>query len=101
MGRSREYNYYYDCKIEAFTIDADSERITIDHAGDSIVFAFYEISEVAIDLWEDNDYILHIRCCLDTHYFQFVNKKDALNVCIEILNQISLLPERHDISKSS
>jgi hypothetical protein len=88
MGRSREYSYYYDCTPEMFVIDADSECININHIGDSIVFAFYEIGEVGIDLWEENDYILHFRCQLDTHYFQFVSKKDALKVCIEILNQL-------------
>ena len=89
MGGSHEYHYYYDCKPEKFVIDSDNERITIDHVGDSIVFAFYEIGQVGIDLWEENDYVLHIRCQLESHYFQFDNKKDAIKICTEILNQIS------------
>ena len=101
MRNPQEICSYYQCTPECFVIDADDERINIDHCGDIFSFAFYEISEVGIDFDNENDYVLKIRCMREVHYFQFVVQNDALKVCIEILNQISLLPEHRDTSESS
>lgn len=89
-----ESAYYYECAPESFVINAADECISIDHHGNKFEIAFYEIGDVKIDFDEENDHVLSIRCHEETHYFQFIDKKDALKVCIGILNQISLLPER-------
>ena len=101
MRNRDEYSYYYQCVPESFMINTDAECISIDHFNDKFQLAFYEISEIGIDFSEENDYILQIHCWKEHHMFQFVNKKDAVKVCIEILNQISLLPEHRDTSVSS
>jgi len=84
-----ESSYYYECVPDSFVVNTADEYISINHCGDKFEIAFYEIGEVGIDFDEENDHILKIRCHNEYHYFQFVNKKDALKVCIEILNQIS------------
>lgn len=94
MGPHSEYSYYYQCVPESFVFDTDAECVSIKHHGDEFEIRFYEISEVRIDFDEKDDYVLEIRCWNEHSMFQFVNKKDALKVCIELFNQIVLLPER-------
>jgi hypothetical protein len=72
-----------------FVIDSDSECLTINHTGESFTLTFFELDEIGIDFSEEHDYILHIRCDLENHYFQFDSKKEANDVLIAIVNQTS------------
>jgi hypothetical protein len=101
MRRSRVDCYYYECTPESFVINTEDECISINHFGDNVEIPLYEIGEIGIDFNEENDYVLKIRYLEECHMFQFVNNLDAIKVCIEILNQISLLPEHRDTLTSS